>query len=248
MPVKQIIVLANSIKKRHRCVAGRELIVNRAGRESWGAWIRPVTDHDEGAITISECRLTDNTIPLPFDVIQVPLTAAENNITQPENWYIKQSTQWRKISTLSNNEAQKLIETPKDLWLEPGVKQDRVTSKFLLARKSHQSLYLIRPVHFHFSVEISAWDGIRKKQLRAVFNYNGKPYNFSMTDPLISQKYFRNFGQVNSGEVELEPNDDLLICVSLTPEFNGHHYKIVATVIEVYQCNDLESSESLYTS
>lgn len=232
MPAKRICVLANSIKKQHRCVAGRELIA-KSGKTLWGDWIRPVTDHDEGAVTISECSFQDGSVPIPFDVVEVPLTSAEKNPTQPENWYIKKDSQWRKITSLSNKDVVNLIETPDDLWLEPEVKQDRVTPKFLLKQKNHQSLYLIRPTNFRFRVEKTSWDGVEKKRIRGAFDYKKETYDFSMTDPLISQKYFPDFSKARVGEKKLEKNSDLIICVSLTPEFNGYHYKIVATVMEI---------------
>ena len=232
MPVKKIFILANSIKKQQRCVAGREVVKHPDGEEYWGEWIRPVTNHDEGAIRLSECRLQDGTVPAPFDVIQVPITSNENSPTQPENQYIQPGAQWSKITTWSKEEAQNLIERPKNLWLEPGVKQDRVTPQYQLSQKEHQSLYLIQPVNFRFLVEVNTWEGVDKKRVRGVFSYNEQNYNFSMTDPLVSQKYFSDFSNVPNGFVELERSDSVLICVSLTPEFNGYHYKIVATVIE----------------
>jgi len=232
MPLKKVFVLANSIKKHQRCIAGREIVRHPDGKEYWGEWIRPVTLHDEGAVSISECRLQDDTIPVPLDVIHIPITSCENNSAQPENWYIERNTRWAKIRTFTNNAAQKLIETPENLWLEPRVKQDRVTPQHLLSRKNYQSIYLIRPENFHFFVEVNSWDGVDKKRVRGIFNYNRQAYDFSMTDPLVRTKYFPDFGKVPSGKVDLVKNDDLIICVSLTPEFNGYHYKVVATVIE----------------
>jgi hypothetical protein len=91
---------------------------------------------------------------------------------------------------------------------------------------------LIQPVNFRFLVEINTWEGVDKKRVRGVFSYNEMTYNFSMTDPLVSRKYFPDFPNVPDGFVELERSGTILICVSLTPEFNGYHYKIVATVIE----------------
>jgi hypothetical protein len=232
MPQKTVFVLANSIKKQQRCVAGRELFRDSHGEQCWGGWIRPVTHHDEGAISLVECRLQDGTTPVPFDVIQIPTTSNENSPTQPENWYIQQSAQWRKTATWSREEAEELIETPKNLWLERGVKQDRVTPQYLVSRKDHQSLYLIMPKNFYFSVKVDVWEGEKKKRIRGVFTYETQTYDFSVTDPIASQKYFPNWSSVPSGRTELKQNSNLLICVSLTPEFNGYHYKVVATVIE----------------
>lgn len=232
MPLKKIFVLANSIKKQQRCVAGIEIIKKPDGKEYYGEWIRPVTHHDEGAISSSECRLQHGAVPIPFDVIQIPLFSLENNPTQPENWYIQPDAQWSKVAAWSEDEAQKLIEDPKNLWLEAGVDQDRVTSQYILSQEKHQSLYLIRPKDFRFLVKTSTWEGIDKKQVRGVFKYNGQEYDFSMTDPLIRKKYFPRFPNVKTGVTSLGGSDEILLCVSLTPEFHGYHYKIVATVIE----------------
>ncbi len=53
-----------------------------------------------------------------------------------------------------------------------------------------------------------------------------------MTDPIASQKYFPNWPNTPNERVEPNQSSDVLICVSLTPEFNGYHYKVVAAVIE----------------
>jgi len=232
MPLKTVFVLANSIKKRQRCVAGREVFRDSDGKQCWGGWIRPVTGHDEGALRLAECRLQDGTTPVPFDVIQIPTTSNENSATQPENWYIEASAQWRKTATLNRKEAEQLVETPKNLWLERGERQDRVTPQHLVSRNDHQSLYLVKPKNFYLSVEVASWEGVAKKRIRCVFTYERQTYNFSMTDPIASRKYFPNWSSVPSGRTDLKQSSDLLICVSLTPELNGYHYKVVATVIE----------------
>jgi len=151
MPIKNILVLANSIKKQHRCVAGREIVKHPDGKEGWGEWIRPVTHHDEGAVSLPECRLQDGTVPLPFNVIQVTVATRENNRAQPENWYVQPGVQWRRIAIREKDVACDLIETPENLWLEPGVKQDRVSARYLLSQRTHQSLYLIQPDSFCFN-------------------------------------------------------------------------------------------------
>ncbi|MGD0464112.1 MAG: hypothetical protein ABSB74_16645 [Tepidisphaeraceae bacterium] len=68
---------------------------------------------------------------------------------------------------------------------------------------------------------------------RALFNYNGRPYEFSLTDPVMD-KYCSPFPKPEDGikTVELDSAGNCLLCVSLTPPFNDYHYKIVATVIE----------------
>jgi len=227
---KRLFILANSIKKRHRCVAGREITTDAEGRSSWGKWIRPVSTHDEGAITKNECRLDDNCIPKLFDVIEIPFMQYENDPTQPENWIIQKDSTWNKITKKSLQEAIDLVESPENLWLQTSVKQDRVTSDYLLSLENHQSLYLIKPENFRFLIETKPWNG--KRRVRGLFKYNGVSYNFSLTDPEIGRKYFPNFSNIPDDIINLEDQDNCLLCVSLTPEFQGYNYKIVATVIE----------------
>jgi len=200
------------------------------GEDYWGGWIRPVSTHDEGAISIRECRLNDNCIPEPLDVVEIPCTHCENEPTQPENWQIHEDLSWKKIDRWNLQDAIDLLESPSNLWLQPGTKQDRVTSEYLHTLQDHQSLYLIKPDNFRFLVETKHWDG--HKRVRGVFNYNRLLYNFSVTDPLIGPKYFPNMANVSDGIIELDNSDGCFICVSLTPEFKGHHYKIIATVFE----------------
>src|ERR1017187_374443 len=90
MTIKRILVLANSTKHHPRsCVAGREVIDEGGGKTRWGGWIRPVSNHDEGALDFVERRLADTKDPKPLDIIQLSLSAPENNPLQPENWLIE---------------------------------------------------------------------------------------------------------------------------------------------------------------
>jgi hypothetical protein len=58
-------------------------------------------------------------------------------------------------------------------------------------------------------------------------------YNLAITDPDIDRKYFRPFpGNLEEvKQIPLNP-DNCLLCISLAPEFNGYHYKLIAKVIE----------------
>jgi hypothetical protein len=94
MTTKRILVFANSIKRQRRCVAGCELIDEEAGKFRWGSWIRPVSNHDEGALDFVERRLTDGKDPKPLDVIKLSLSDPENNPLQPENWLIQVGQPW----------------------------------------------------------------------------------------------------------------------------------------------------------
>jgi len=188
MITKRILVLANSTKHHPKsCVAGRELLGEGSGEAKWGGWIRPVSNHDEGALDFVERRLTDTKDPKPFDVVQLPLYASENNPLQPENWLIQPGQAWTKESVLESRVLLALVEQPESLWLDPAQKSDWASASVLQRLPHFQSLYLIRPEGFHFQVRSRVWDGYAKKQQREIFSYQGRHYDFALTDPLIGR-------------------------------------------------------------
>ena len=219
-----------------RCVAGRELIDEDGGNGRWGGWIRPVSNHDEGALHLNERRLTNGADPSLLDVVRVPISVQENNPLQPENWLIEAGQVWTKESSLNAEALMPLIEEPNDLWLQPGQQHDRVHKEFLQRLPNIQSLYLVRPERFAFEIQSKTWNNTTKRKLRAVFTYKGKYYDLALEDPSIGRKYFPNFSKVADGTVPL--TTPVLLCVSLPQEFRefkepGYHFKVVATVLEL---------------
>jgi hypothetical protein len=235
MTTKRILVLANSTKHHPKsCIAGRELTDAGGDKIKWGAWIRPVSNHHEGALDFVERRLADGKDPKPLDVIQLPLSGPENNPLQPENWLIQVGEPWIKESFLAPQVLLSLVEEPDDLWLQPGQKSDRANPAFLQHISNLQSLHLVRAESFQFEIRSTTWEGRTKKQLRGLFKYKRCHYDFTLTDPLISRKYVPVFRQ--SVEGYSKPNDpsQILLCISLTPPFkDGLHYKVIATVFEL---------------
>jgi hypothetical protein len=234
MADKQIIVLANSTKHYPmRCVAGRELLLDTPVVPRFGAWVRPVSTHDEGALNDRERLLPNRTEPVPLDIVEISLSKPEGNPLQPENWHIQQAAPWRKISTFNAETLRALVEEPTQLWWDPSKKSDRAGADFLRTLPALQSLYLIRPEGFQFQVRSRVWDGYAKKQLRGQFSYQGRYYDLAVTDPLIGGKYFPDFPRTPEGIIQPADSRKILLCVSLTPPFEGQHYKVVASVFEL---------------
>jgi hypothetical protein len=234
MTIKRILVLANSTKHHPRsCVAGRELVDDENGGSRLGGWIRPVSDHDEGALDLAERRLANAQDPRPLDIIQVSLSKPGNNLLQPENWLIQAGQSWTKVDSNDAPHWPSLIEKPEDLWFDPSQKIDRAGETFLLRRPNFQSLYLIRPDAFYFQIRSKVWDGYAKKQLRGIFTCCGRHYDFPLTDPLIGRKYYPDFPKTKDGNIQPEDSRKIFLCVSLTPPFHDLHYKVIATVFEV---------------
>jgi hypothetical protein len=237
MTIKRILVLANSTKHHPRsCVAGRELIDDGSSKTRWGGWIRPVSNHDEGALDFVERRLASGVDPKPLDIIQVPVSGLENNPLQPENWLIEAGHSWTKQSACGVQDLLDLIEEPQDLWLQPGQQNDLVHKTFLQRLPQVQSLYLIRPERFNFEVRSKTWNNETKKKIRAIFSYRRQHYNLALEDPLIVRKYFPDFSKAIEGELPV--NKPVALCVSLPQEFKefkepGFHFKVIATVFEL---------------
>ncbi|HWW00380.1 MAG TPA: hypothetical protein VNZ64_11835 [Candidatus Acidoferrum sp.] len=234
MITKSILVLANSTKHHPKsCVAGRELIDEGGGKTRWGGWVRPVSNHDEGALDFAERRLSGATDPKPLDVIQLALTAPENNPLQPENWLIESRQAWAKESVMEAGVISTLAEQPEGLWFDPSQKSDRASAAVLQRPPDLQSLYLIRPDGFHFQIRSRVWDGYAKKQQRGIFTYRGRHYDFALTDPLIGRKCFPDYPRTPEGNIQAVDSKRIPLCVSLTPPFHDLHYKVIATVFEL---------------
>lgn len=231
---KEIVLLAKSVKYRQYCIAGREIIRNER-RLRLGAWIRPISDHDAGALSPSDIILKNGREPFFLDIIQIDVIRNINNHTQPENWTINKNT-WKKTGRVRIESIfQHLIEAPPSLWGDDFCQSDRITSDRYIRNYYNSSLCIIQPKSFIMEISTihNGFEGREKKRRRGKFFYNGVHYDLAITDPEVDRKYFRPFPGINDGVRQI-PMDvkKCLLCISLAPEFNGYHYKLIATVIE----------------
>jgi hypothetical protein len=235
---KTILILANSVRKApHRCIAGREAIHDPTTNQ-WqiGSWVRPVSQHGEGEVSQQESTCTDGKQPAVLDIVTLSVTKNANVPYQPEDYFIETRTRWVKhakaIPDLSN-----LAETPTSLWDQPGARQDRVSDDYLATLTGVRSLYLIRPQNLMFRIweETNQFEGGQRRKRRAHFDFNGKHYDFSVTDPTMEQRYFTPFPSLDQPARDIQPKDSArcLLVISLSAKFkDNNHYKLVATVID----------------
>jgi len=178
-------------------------------------------------------------LPLALlDVVDIPLRRCVDDPIHPEDWIIETANNWKPAGRMHPIALSQLKEQPQDLWLESTDRTDRATGKFLLQRPSHQSLYLVRPTDFRVELTCerkSLENGDERKRIRARFIYGGQKYQMNLTDPVFTEKYCVRFPAVGAKASVVRPphGDRCLLCVSLTPEFYGYHYKVVAAVLEL---------------
>ncbi len=233
MPTKRVIVLANSIKKQARCVAGREIV--RADGNRLGDWIRPVSDSGEGELLSHHYHLDGGGSAQVLDIVDMELQAPKSDPGQPENWLIDETTSWKKVQSFPAAKIHMLEEEPGDLWLDGGA-SDRISIAAQSARSPQSSLAIVRPRNLRIRLwrEFNPWKNYTQRKSHALFEYAGEAYDLSLTDPVFSARHCASHPAENEPAREFAPpcGDDCLLCISLTPPFNGEHYKVVATVLE----------------
>ena len=232
MAQKRMVVLANSIKRGGRCVAGREV---HAESGAIGDWLRPISDVDGGALMPRHLATHTGRRLGVLDIVDVPLGGNADDPCHPEDWALG-GQKWRHVGRFESKHLPGIEETPDDLWLEDPLKTDTVTCRFLQSRAWPQSLYLIRPENLRIRLwqECNRQTGAVQKKSRAVFAYRNVEYDLGLTDPIITLRLFATFPPAGQPpkEYTMPFPDKCLACVSLTPMFMGCHYKVVAAVLE----------------
>jgi hypothetical protein len=232
---KHLLILAKSIKHWPGvCIAGREVIHN--GRQyKLGPWIRPIGSRPGAELYPEEILLEDGEELEVLDFVEVRLSRKMRDSSQPENWLIATDRPWRRVNDLFKKpRLPSIIDRPKDIWLDREDRSDRVADHLLKRRPPEQSLYLIHVPKLTAQFEADLRDGHYRKRHRATFTYGVAEYTLNITDPLFNERYKDRFPGDNRPPCSfvVKPPGGCYLCISLTPEFNGYHYKVVATILE----------------
>jgi hypothetical protein len=231
---KHVILLANSIKNKKRCVAGKEVFPTRDGRYRPGKWIR-MTDPNSEDGAVSELSLVTETGRRlqVLDIAQIPLRGCCNDPNHPEDWWFEPSIKWRFVERKTRTVLPHLVDRPSELW--GSLYPESVPAGYVKNMgKDASSLYLIRApdgVKFRYWKEMNPETTKERRLQRLTFSMANSLHDFSVTDPLFTRRH----GIYEKTTEELQIIDfpkesDLYLCLSLTPELNGKHYKICATI------------------
>ncbi|WP_394325096.1 dual OB domain-containing protein [Streptomyces rimosus] len=215
-----LICLANSRKKKGRCVAGMI-----AGS---GKWIRPVSARPGHAISVEEQRYADRSVPRVPDIMTVPLLRPQPISYQSENWLLDPGYRWHRTGTAGWSQLLTMEQRPDTLWINGCSSFNRYNDRvpIALAATLPDSLKLIRVNRMTLKVhtpDISHRDAKRAVDVR--FTHGGHMYIMRVTDPKYEQAY------LSKPERRYELGEAFLT-VSLSEEYLGHAYKLVASIIE----------------
>ena len=227
---KRIVILANSVKRSHWCVAGKQVFESN-GRFTPGLWVRPVDPATEGAAITRETMRCDNgRIPQPFDIVDVPMLKCVTDPHHPEDWIVDPSRKWKYHGTFPAWDAEALTDTPPQLW---GSRTDprKLPEGYVAKMLRPASLYFIKPAG-DFRIALFKEDDRPRKRL--CLRYKDVEHEFDITDPKFEDNYLHGHRYTPGQKFELTLKQDgrLYLCLSLTPPFHGAHYKIAATIWE----------------
>jgi hypothetical protein len=229
MPTKRILVLANSIKKGNRCVAGRELLLATDGTEVLGPWIRPVDlRQHEGAI-LTATTVLGGRVLTPLDVVEIDFDANANNPLHPEDWNITQTSPWRMIRRENPAIVGQLPCEAGDLW-----GASTASSRRVAPTGGIPTLRLIKPtgrVVVEAYRDQTHWGTKYRRFLK--IDHLGATHVFSIDDPEFCTRH--HLDHLGDGRIVFElTSARTAVVASLTPPFekDGQHYKIAATIFE----------------
>ncbi|MCY3693192.1 MAG: hypothetical protein OXI54_14440 [Chloroflexota bacterium] len=220
--VKRIVCLANSRKRGGRCVAGKNLLLD--GRA--GGWVRPVSFRKDEEVSERERFYIDGGDPQVLDIIDVPLLRPHPKTYQRENWLLDPNHQWAKAGQATWDDLYTMIDQEGPLWINGHSTQAGRNDRVPLAEtlSIENSLRLIRVDALTVTVSEPLRPSADYPILRGSFGYHGEEYCFRITDP-----------ESEGGSVELQYGEytvgERYLTVSLGEPFEGHAYKLIATII-----------------
>ena len=244
---KHIVILANSVRAKKYCVAGKEVSPKGNGKYDVGAWIRFADPNDaQGAVSYANtvCEVSNGLKrpARPLDIVKATFTRSCGNLDHPEDYFFDPSQCWQIVGKLTHENLSELQDTPQALWHD-GARANSVPAGYIRKMgKDAASLFLVKaPKDWNFMFwksQVPDFDNpsqMKVKQHRELsFRFNGRYHDFSVTDPEFTKRH-KIYDRMTDMHQLLKVSDstNFFFCLSLTPEFRGQHFKIAATVFEL---------------
>jgi hypothetical protein len=242
---KHIVILANSVRAKKYCVAGKVVSLKGSGKFDVGEWIRFADPKDsQGAVSYvsTVCEVNGLTRPVrPLDIVKVTFTGSCGNPDHPEDFFFDPLKRWQIIGKATHENLSELQDAPQTLWHD-GTEAKSVPAGYVSKMGNDSaSLYLIKaPKNWSFTFwkhQIPDADNsgqMKTKQHRELsFQFNKRYHEFSVTDPEFTKRH-KIYDRMTDMPQLLKVLDstNVFFCLSLTPEFRKRHYKIAATIFE----------------
>jgi hypothetical protein len=224
MPVKRIVLLANSRKLSGRCLAGKEQIPTAAR----GPWVRPVSDRAAEELSEEERQYQDGTDPRVLDIIDVPLRGHRPKAYQSENWVIDPDKYWVRAGRAKWKDLAGLADKPNTLWTNGNHTYNGLNDRVgaTEAAELDHSLFLLHldQLKIHVFAPGATFNN-PKRRVQASFSTAGVDYSLWVTDPIIERIYLAG----DDGEFAI---GECFVTVSLgEPNSDGFCYKLVAAIV-----------------
>lgn len=200
------VVFASSIKHGGRCIVAKDFDSKK--------WFRFVSDKNGSAIPYEKAMFYNELykksyLLIPLKVVSIPIDSESPILGQPENVILGDGS-INQVEPFVVNDISGFLDNPDDLWGKGDCVSDEDVSTIT------QSIYLIKPKNAKLESEINDFDGKLKRYVS--FKYNMIDYRLPCTDPKFDSLLKENFSVQ-------------ALCISLGENFNGYHYKIVASIL-----------------
>lgn len=227
---KSILVLANSMKKGGRCVAGIEVTPRDGNEYDLGKWIRPIDPtQPEGTIPYQRTLIGTRELK-PLDCIKIQFSGSSNDPYHPEDMEIVTTEKWQQDGHFTNQIFDTLPDDSGDLW-----GADTAANRRVQPREGIKTLRLIKPsgaCHVTAFREDAPW-GVKHRRLLHIL-HRGHTHQFSIDDPDFSRRHDLSPSAVGDRHVRIDLDPARLIVIaSLTKPFQGFQYKIAAAIFEL---------------
>jgi hypothetical protein len=227
---RTFICLANSRKPPSgRCVAGKVFRGNLAGK-----WVRPVSARQGREVSEEERRYENGKRSQLLDIIKVPLIEHLPSGHQTENHLLAEDHYWEKDGTASWEQVVALVD-PYDaaFWVNADSTfhglNDKVPEQVAMSLPNSLKLIQLPELQLLVRSEEGFEGRPPRKRVRGQFNYEGRQYLLSVTDPDIEEKYLAR-------DVGVYKIRNVAVCISLAEVWNGFAFRVVASVITPALC------------
>jgi len=204
--------------------------VTAAGRrldgETFGPWMRLVSDVDHEAVAPAAAVLDSGERIRPLDVVDVPVADTATLMHQTENRIVAEGTPWRLVRRVGRSDVLDALDTR--LW-----KRGESSGDGQHDRMSHlQTFFLDASLRFvrpgTVDLDVQPADTADGPTVRAVFHLDGHRYNLEVIDAVARE-------QAQACTAGTHRLDDPLLCISLSKlyEYNaeGYTYRQVTGLI-----------------